>query len=137
MLCAEWWAFEILIFLAGIIGVREQAAMIIIFQVLTQTYMINLGMQESSTALIGNQIGAMNIPLAKRYAKIIFCETVAIGILVSILLFTLRERIVGIFTSDPALTSLCLSVFPFYCIYGNNIDSMLMPFQGMIRALGI
>ena len=31
MLCAEWWAFDVLIFLSGILGVREQAAMIIIF----------------------------------------------------------------------------------------------------------
>ena len=52
MLCAEWWAFEILIFLAGILGILEQATMIIIFQVLTQAYMINLGVQEASTALI-------------------------------------------------------------------------------------
>jgi len=54
MICAEWWAFEILIFLAGAIGVKEQAAMVIINQITTQTYMVNLGMQESSTALIGN-----------------------------------------------------------------------------------
>jgi len=79
----------------------------------------------------------MDIPLAKRYAQIIFFETLAIGILVSILLYVLRDTIVGLFTADPDLAELVLSVFPFFCIWGNNIDSMVMPFMGMIRALGI
>ena len=34
MLCAEWWAFEILTILSGIIGVNEQAAQVIAFNIL-------------------------------------------------------------------------------------------------------
>ena len=45
----------------------------------------------------------MDIPLAKRYAQIIFFETLAIGILVSILLYVLRDTIVGLFTADTDL----------------------------------
>ena len=31
MTCAEWWSFEILIILSGILGTQQQAAMVIIF----------------------------------------------------------------------------------------------------------
>ena len=34
MLCAEWWAFEILTILTGIIGVNEQATQVIAWNVL-------------------------------------------------------------------------------------------------------
>ena len=54
MLCAEWWAFEILILLSGIIGVQEQAVLVIQFTIMCMTYMINLGIQEASATLIGN-----------------------------------------------------------------------------------
>ena len=54
MLCAEWWAFEILNLLAGILGVREQAAMTISFNITIQTFMINMGIQEAAAALVGN-----------------------------------------------------------------------------------
>ena len=44
MLCAEWWAFEILTILSGIIGVNEQASQVIAFNVLAQCFMIPMGM---------------------------------------------------------------------------------------------
>ena len=51
-----------MVFLAGVLGVKQQASMVILFQIMAQAYMVNLGIQESSAALIGNQIGAMNVP---------------------------------------------------------------------------
>ena len=71
MLCAEWWSFEIMIILAGIIGIIEQAVNVITFNVISQLFMIPLGMQEASCALIGNEIGANNPKLAKKYFKVI------------------------------------------------------------------
>lgn len=40
MICAEDWAFQIMTFLAGIMGVKYQAAMVIIFQLMTLIYMV-------------------------------------------------------------------------------------------------
>ena len=34
MLCAEWWSFEIMVILAGILGVIEQAVNVITFNVI-------------------------------------------------------------------------------------------------------
>lgn len=48
-----------------------------------------------------------------------------------------RETVTALFTSDPRLTEITLSMYPFLCLYANLVDSMQMPFQGMVRALGI
>ena len=44
MICAEWWAFEIVVILSGILGVVEQGSTVILFNVCAQMYMIPLGM---------------------------------------------------------------------------------------------
>ena len=43
MLCAEWWSFEILVILVGILGVIEQAAFIITLNVTAQCFMFPMG----------------------------------------------------------------------------------------------
>ena len=57
--------------LAGILGVVEQAVNVILFNIIAVVYMMPLGMQEASCALIGNEIGANNPKLAKKYCKVI------------------------------------------------------------------
>lgn len=52
--CAALWAFELLMFLSGIMGVREQAALTISIQIFMQMYMVNLGIQEATVTLVGN-----------------------------------------------------------------------------------
>ena len=43
MMCAEWWAFELLSILAGILGVVELASQTINFNLIALTFMIPLG----------------------------------------------------------------------------------------------
>ena len=71
MTCTEWWSYELLVILAGILGVVEQAVNVILFNIIAVVYMMPLGMQEASCALIGNEIGANNPKLAKKYCKVI------------------------------------------------------------------
>ena len=44
MQCTEWWAFEIMVILAGILGVIEQAVNVILFNIVAVVYMVPLGM---------------------------------------------------------------------------------------------
>ncbi len=87
---------------------KEQAAMIIVNLILTQYFMVNVGLSEAATALIGNQIGRLNIDQAKRYAVIIFCESSAFGILVSVLLYLSRKQVTALFTDDDELAEISL-----------------------------
>ena len=43
MICAEWWSFETLTVIAGILGVNQQASQVIIFSVSVIVYMAPLG----------------------------------------------------------------------------------------------
>ena len=67
ILCAEWWACELITILAGMIGVREQATYTIVVTALSTIFEVPLATGEASCALIGNCIGANNVKLAKRF----------------------------------------------------------------------
>ena len=71
MICSEWWAFEVLTILAGVIGVTELASQTILISILATMFMMPLGISEASGGLIGNCIGSGNVDLARRFFSII------------------------------------------------------------------
>ena len=91
MLCAEWWCFEIAVILSGILGVIEQAVFVITFNVIAQLFMFPMGIQEASCALIGNEIGANNPKLAKKYCRVITLIAVFMQILIGLLIGFSRQ----------------------------------------------
>lgn len=99
-------------------------------------FAVNIGIQEAAAAVIGNQVGTRNVQQAKKYAKTVYFNALAITALVSILVNTYRYEIIALFTSDKTLTSNLLSVISIFCVF-NLFDSMIMTFQGCVRALGI
>ena len=100
MLCAEWWSFELMTILAGILGVYEQATIVISFNVIAQVFMVPCGMAEASCTFIGNSIGANNPKLARKYNKIIFTIWAILQILIALSLAFFRMQIASLFTSD-------------------------------------
>ena len=105
--------------------------------ILNITYSINLGVQEAATALIGNQIGAMNVDLAKKYTGVIAINGFIVVSIVSVCLFVFRFEIIKLFTSDETLTSTVLTLIPITCGIFIYIDAPLTILQGCVRALGI
>ena len=98
MICAEWWSFEVLIVLGGVIGVDELDSIIIIMSVCGLIFMVPVGIQEATCGIIGNCIGANNVPLAKRFFAIITKFTLSLIILIGIVIFVARKSIVSLFT---------------------------------------
>ena len=103
MICSEWWSFEIVAVLSGIIGVQALAANTIFIQVLATIFMVPLGIQEATCCIIGNCIGANNVPLAKRFFKLISTCALIIILLVSMTVLLTRTQIIEIFTADEDL----------------------------------
>ena len=58
MLCAESWAFQVLSFIAGLISVNDQAAYTLMVGIGYLMFMVPLGIQSASAAIIGESIGA-------------------------------------------------------------------------------
>jgi len=63
MVCAEWWAFEILSIFAGWITVEALDAHSVIVQFEYLTYMIPVGFALAASTRIGNALGMKDIDL--------------------------------------------------------------------------
>ena len=110
MLSSEWYAFEAMTIMAGILGVLELASQTIYIQVIATMFMVPLGINEATTGIIGNCIGAGNVPLAKRFFKLITCVTESLILTLSAISLLFRKQITGCFTDDPELAEMTQTV---------------------------
>ena len=71
MVSLEWWCFEVMTFMSAYISVDATAVQAIACNTCILSFMGALGVQTAASTLIGNQIGARNIPTARRYFRVI------------------------------------------------------------------
>ena len=76
IICSEWWAFELLTVISGLISIEAQAVQTLVTSGCAILFEIPLGYQEATCAIIGNCIGANNVPLAKKYMRLTTMVTI-------------------------------------------------------------
>lgn len=94
---------------------------------------------EATCVLVGNQIGANNVSLAKHYTRLTFVSMMIFATIVSILILIFRDEICTIFTSghrEGINVSLAIGIIPLFSAI-NFLDKGLGFFQGLVRALGL
>ena len=112
MFCSEGWAFYLVTFIAGYISVEDQAVQGISMIICTSLLMFGEGMQEASSALVGNMIGANRVGFAWHYAQVLSAMTMAFAALIAVPLFINVDKIAAEFTSDPILQNMLIEVLP-------------------------
>ena len=136
MLCAEYWAFEILIVLAGIIGVTELAAQTVCLMILALAFEITVGFQQAVCAVLGNCTGANNVALAERFFSVTMKLNLAVTITISILLVLARAQIASVFTDSVEVreqVARVLIIGGFMFLFDGTQGFL----QGPIRARGL
>ena len=136
MMLAEGWAFNILGVLAGLISVTDQAVNAILFHLIAVMIRVPIGIQSACSAIIGEQIGANNVPLAKEYFRVMSVTILILMLVIQGLVYGFRVDIVRIFTTDAAVRELAeKSVY--IVVLSFAPDMIQGSLQGVIRALGI
>ena len=89
MVCSEWWAFELLIVMSGLLTVTDQAAHILLANISAQMFMVPLGLQNATCSVIGNAIGKNNPTLGKAYYKLTIATSflILVAMTVALILF--------------------------------------------------
>ena len=136
MICAEWWGFQVLTIVAGTMGVVEQASFTMLTTIGAILFMAPLGIQEATCAIIGNCIGANNVPLAKRFFRLICKVNLAVVISLSLLVATARHQIVAFYTNDEAVRQIVSQVLIVLAVNFTS-DGMQSFLQGPVRAMGL
>jgi MATE family multidrug resistance protein len=135
MLGFEWWSFEVGIFLAGMLGTIDLDAQSIILQIETLAYMLPFGIGFASSVRIGQYLGQGSADGAKTATRVALVCIVLTGIIVSVLIGSLRWVLPKIFSDDEDVIALAGDVLPvlaFYMVF-NCINGVGC---GVLRGMG-
>ncbi len=93
MTCLDWWAYEIMNLMAGIIGSNELSANVALVQFNMLFYMVPVGLGTSACTFVGNSIGANRVQAAKFYIMVCSALNLAVIAVASIFLAIFRESV--------------------------------------------
>ncbi|KAJ0100903.1 hypothetical protein Patl1_04703 [Pistacia atlantica] len=101
MVCLEYWAFEILVFLAGVMPNSELTTSLIAMCVNTETiaYMITYGLSAAASTRVSNELGAGNVSRAKNAMAVTLKLSVFLALIV-VLALAFGHNIWASFFSD-------------------------------------
>lgn len=135
MLCAEWWAYELLTVLASRLGTTSVAAQTIIMSCASLAYMIPLGLSVAVSSMVGNAVGAGNKTLAFDISKLSLKIIVCIELFMGVILYFGGTYFAGLFTNDGSVLSICqlsMSFMAFFVL----VDGIFAVISGILRGAG-
>ncbi|XP_062501920.1 multidrug and toxin extrusion protein 2-like isoform X1 [Corticium candelabrum] len=135
MVCTDWWTFEIVVLVAGMVSIVDLGASVVTFQVIATVFMVPLGLALAAAVRVGTFLGANQPTKAKRTAWVSISLVGLFTVFISVLLLSLRSSISYIFTSDKDVVTLVakamLVVAPILIV-----DGLQGSIQGVYRGAG-
>ncbi|XP_065192151.1 multidrug and toxin extrusion protein 1-like isoform X1 [Sycon ciliatum] len=135
MVCLEWWAFEILLFVAGHLGQVPLAVTAVMYQAVYITGMVAIGLMIAVNILVGNALGAGDWKKAKSCFRVALVMNGTSGIIMCGLFLSLRNELGKIFTDDPEVIHGVAEVVP-YLASLELADYIQCACAGVIRGAG-
>jgi MATE family multidrug resistance protein len=117
MLASEWWAFEIMALIAGILGKNSLAAQSILMSTYSLTYMIPLGISVACTSVVGNALGAGDQRMAQLASRASLALGLSIGFFIGVVLFLVRHQWSYLWNDDQEVAQLVATIIPFLSFF--------------------
>ncbi|GKV38308.1 hypothetical protein SLEP1_g46232 [Rubroshorea leprosula] len=137
MVCLEYWAFEILVFLAGIMPDSEITTSLIAMCVNTETiaYMITYGLSAAASTRVSNELGAGNPERAKNAMAVTLKLSVLLALAFIITLAFGHNIWASFFSDSSSIIEKFASLTPFLAI-SIALDSIQGVLSGVARGCG-
>lgn len=135
MICAEWWAYEILTVFASVLGPDAVDSQTIVLQISVLVFMLPYGLGVASASIVGNALGARDAELARRSGSIALFMIFLVDILLAIFLVTIGPFYIQLLTTDPDVTKTTNHLLPFLAIF-IMMDGLQGVCSGILRGAG-
>mmetsp|Transcript_21339 Transcript_21339/g.48470 ORF Transcript_21339/g.48470 Transcript_21339/m.48470 type:complete len:552 (-) Transcript_21339:31-1686(-) len=136
-LCFEWWAFELICIICGLLPGATIAigSNTILLNVTANTYMFYLGFSVAGGVRIGNALGAGDTHRAKIASWLTIGMATVTAIMLSTLLLLFRKKIPFLFTNDEEINELVQILLRVGAIF-QIPDAINGAVQGIFRGSG-
>lgn len=103
MLIIEWISFEIIGLYAGMLGVIQLGAHVIMANFGSIIYMFPMGLSFATSSFVGNCFGKGQSVTAKKYVTVSFWIAFTGGLIAVFCLITFSDQIYGVYTQDQEI----------------------------------
>ncbi|XP_015868122.3 protein DETOXIFICATION 19 [Ziziphus jujuba] len=137
MVCLEYWAFEILVFLAGLMPNSTETTSLIAICVSTETiaYMITYGLSAAASTRVSNELGAGNPEQAKKAMAVTLKLSLLLALAMVLALAFGHNIWAGFFSDSSAIITEFASMTPLLSI-SIITDSIQGVLSGVARGCG-
>ncbi|KAH1063487.1 hypothetical protein J1N35_028474 [Gossypium stocksii] len=137
MVCLEYWAFELLVLLAGLMPNSEVTTSLIAMCVNTESiaYMITYGLSAAASTRVSNELGAENPRKAKTAMAVSLKLSILLALIVVVALAFGHNIWAAFFTNTASIINQFASITPFLLI-SITIDSFQGILSGVARGSG-
>ncbi|XP_022734736.1 protein DETOXIFICATION 19-like isoform X2 [Durio zibethinus] len=137
MVCLEYWAFELLVLLAGLMPNSEVTTSLIAMCVNTESiaYMITYGLSAAASTRVSNELGAGHPTRAKNAMAVTLKLSILLALAVALALAFGHDIWAGFFSNSPLIIKKFASVTPLLLI-SITIDSFQGILSGVARGSG-
>ncbi|XP_073055167.1 protein DETOXIFICATION 12-like isoform X2 [Primulina eburnea] len=137
MVCLEWWSFELLILLSGILPnpQLETSVLSVCLNTIATLYAIPYGLASGASTRISNELGAGNPQGARVSVIALMILAVTEAIIVSASLFASRNVFGYVFSNEKEVVGYVTNMAPLVCL-SVIIDSIQGTLSGVARGCG-
>ncbi|XP_050374159.1 protein DETOXIFICATION 12-like [Argentina anserina] len=137
MICVEWWSFELLILLSGLLPnpALETSVLSVCLQTISTLYAIPYGFGAAASTRVANELGANNSEGARIAARAALCLAVTETSIETTTLFALRRSFGYTFSTEPQVIDYVTSMAPLVCL-SLALDSLQGVLTGVARGCG-
>ncbi|KAJ0099346.1 hypothetical protein Patl1_21399 [Pistacia atlantica] len=131
MICLEWWSFEIVILLSGLLPNSKLETSVLSICLITTSlhYVIPCGFGAAASTRVSNELGAGNPGAARLAVYVVMILAVSEAVIVSITLFFCRYVLGYAYTNDKEVVDYVIELAPLLCL-SVIMDSMQAVLSG-------
>ncbi|XP_058754823.1 protein DETOXIFICATION 19-like isoform X2 [Vicia villosa] len=133
----EYWAFEVLVFLAGLMSDSQVTTSLIAICTITQlvAYMITYGLSAAASTRVSNELGAGQPERAKHAMRVTLKLSLLLSLCFVLILVFGNGVWIQLFSSSPTIKQEFSSIAPLLAI-SIPLDSIQGVLSGVVRACG-
>ncbi|XP_034700930.1 protein DETOXIFICATION 12-like [Vitis riparia] len=137
MICLEWWSFELLILLSGLLPnpELETSVLSVCLNTISTLYMIPYGLGAAGSTRVSNELGAGNPQKARLAVYALMFLAVTETAVVSTTLFASRRVFGYLFSNEKEVVDYVTNMSPLVCL-SVILDSMQGVLSGVARGCG-
>ncbi|KAK1551919.1 hypothetical protein Q3G72_007330 [Acer saccharum] len=137
MTCLQWWSFELLILMSGLLPnpQLETSVLSVCLNTIATLYAIPFGLGAAVSTRVSNELGAGDPNMARVVVYVVMLLTVIEAIIVSSILFASRHVFGYMFSNEKEVVDYVTTMAPLVC-FSVIMDSIQGVLSGVARGCG-